>query len=177
MVTDQQVRRLRQKLMEKKTQEAAAAAAGMSVRTARSWQSGILPSEKKKARHWRTRPDPFEEIWDEEVEPLLERDPNGILRATIILEKLQERYPGKFSPGQVRTLQRRLKDWRAVNGPDREVYFPQEHPPGREAQAGMHDRAGFRQKLRGSRECKRVCGDLPGGKGHVHSGSREALLA
>ena len=134
MVTDQQVRRLRQKLMEKKKQEAAAAAAGMSVRTARSWQSGILPSEKKKARHWRTRPDPFEEIWDEEVEPLLERDPNGILRATIILEKLQERYPGKFSPGQVRTLQRRLKDWRAVNGPDREVYFPQEHPPGREAQ-------------------------------------------
>ena len=134
MVTDQQVRRLRQKLMEKKKQEAAAAAAGMSVRTARTWQRGVLPSERKKARHWRTRPDPFEEIWAEEVEPLLRRDPDGILSATIILEKLQERYPDKFSPGQVRTLQRRFKDWRAVNGPDREVYFPQEHPPGREAQ-------------------------------------------
>ena len=31
-------------------------------------------------------------------------------------------------------MQRRLQDWRALNGPDREVYFPQEHPPGREAQ-------------------------------------------
>jgi len=134
MVTDQQVRRLRQKLMEKKKQEAAAAAAGMSVRTARTWQRGVLPSERKKARHWRTRPDPFEEIWAEEVEPLLRRDLDGILSATIILEKLQERYPDKFNPGQVRTLQRRFKDWRAVNGPDREVYFPQEHPPGREAQ-------------------------------------------
>jgi len=99
MVTDQQVRRLRQKLMEKKKQEAAAAAAGMSVRTARTWQKGLLPSEKKKARQWRTRPDPFEEIWVDDVEPLLQRDPDGILRATIILEKLQERYPGKFSPG------------------------------------------------------------------------------
>lgn len=120
--------------MEKRTQEAAAAAAGMSVRTARTWQRGVLPSERKKARHWRTRLDPFEEIWAEEVEPLLRRDPDGILSATIIMEKLQERYPGKFVPGQVRTLQRRLKDWRAINGPDREVYFPQEHPPGREAQ-------------------------------------------
>ena len=134
MVTDQQVRRLRQKLMEKKKQEAAAAAAGMSVRTARTWQRGLLPSEKKKARHWRTRPDPFAEIWAEEVEPLLQRDLDGVLRATTILEKLQGQHPGMFNPGQVRSLQRRLRDWRAVNGPDREIYFPQEHPPGREAQ-------------------------------------------
>lgn len=134
MVTDQQVHRLRQKLMEKKKQETAAAAAGMSVRTARTWQRGLLPSEKKKDRYWRTRPDPFEEIWESDIEPLLRRDTDGILQATIILEHLQERYPDKFSPGQVRTLQRRLKDWRAINGPDREIYFPQDHPPGREAQ-------------------------------------------
>ena len=53
MVTDQQVRRLRQKIMDGKKQEAAAAAAGMSVRTARTWQRGPLPSEKKRDRHWR----------------------------------------------------------------------------------------------------------------------------
>ena len=41
---------------------------------------------------------------------------------------------GRFSASQLRTLQRRLQDWRALNGPDQEVYFPQEHPPGREAQ-------------------------------------------
>ena len=67
MVTDQQVRRLRQKLMEGKTQEAAAAAAGMSVGTARTWQRGLLPSEQKGPRIWRTRPDPFAAVWSEGI--------------------------------------------------------------------------------------------------------------
>jgi hypothetical protein len=134
MVTDQQVRRLRQKIMEKKKQEAAAAAAGMSVRTARVWQRGPLPSEKKRDRYWRTRPDPFAEVWVEEIEPLLRRDTDGVMRATTILEWLEEKYQGRFNQGQIRSLQRRLRDWRAIHGPDREIFFPQEHPPGREAQ-------------------------------------------
>ena len=134
MVTDQQVRRLRQKLMEGRTQEAAAAAAGMSVRTARRWQRGPLPSETKQPRRWRTRRDPFAEVWAEAVVPLLERDRDRMLQATTVLAWLEERYPGRFSEGQLRTMQRRLRDWRALHGPDREVFFPQEHPPGREAQ-------------------------------------------
>ena len=134
MVTDQQVMVLRQKLMEGKSQQAAAAASGMSVRTARTWQRGRLPSEKKGKRRWRTRPDPFAEIWAKEVEPLLRSDVEGALKATTILEWLDERHPGRFSVSQLRTLQRRLRDWRALSGPDREVYFEQAHPPGREAQ-------------------------------------------
>jgi hypothetical protein len=134
MVTDQQVRRLRQKLMEGKTQEAAAAAAGMSTRSARSWQRGPMPSEQPEPRRWRTRPDPFIEVWEEEVEPLLRRDLEGALLATTILEWLEEHHPGQFSSSHLRTLQRRLRDWRALNGPEREVFFPQDHPPGREAQ-------------------------------------------
>ena len=135
MVTDQQVVLLRQKLMEGKTQEAAAASAAMSERSARKWQGGELPSEKKKARQrWRNRPDPFEGVWQGEVEPLLLSDPEGELRATTILEWLEERHPGRYSRSQLRTLQRRLRDYRAVHGPDREVYFQQDHPPGREAQ-------------------------------------------
>ncbi len=59
MVTDEQVRLLRQKRMDGKSQEAAAAAAGMSVRTARAWERGPLPSQTKKNRGWRTRKDPF----------------------------------------------------------------------------------------------------------------------
>jgi len=51
MVTDQQVRRLRQKIMEGNTQETAAAASGMSARTARTWQKGALPSERKRGEH------------------------------------------------------------------------------------------------------------------------------
>ena len=119
--------------MESKTQEAAAAAAGMSTRTARRWENGSLPSEKRKARSWRTRPDPFAAVWEPEVAPLLERDDKGVLEAKTIIEHLLERHPGQFSLGQVRTLQRRIRDWRALRGPDKDVVFPQHHPLGREA--------------------------------------------
>jgi len=84
--------------MQGKTQEAAAAAAGMSVRTARAWQLGPLPSERKAPRTWRTRPDPFASIWSEAIEPMLQRDSEGALQATTVLEWLEVRYPGQFSP-------------------------------------------------------------------------------
>jgi hypothetical protein len=121
--------------MKGKSQESAAAAAGMSVRTARKWEaSGALPSASKPLRSWRTRPDPFVGVWDEEIVPLLLRDTERILQATTLLDLLEARYPGRFDAAQLRTLQRRMRDWRAVQGPDREVYFEQVHPPGREAQ-------------------------------------------
>ena len=77
MTKDRQVRLLRQKLMEGKTQETAAAMAGMCVRSARKWQDGLLPSETKEERWWRTRPDPFDGVWEEEIEPLLRDDLKG----------------------------------------------------------------------------------------------------
>ena len=107
----------------------------MSTRSARNWQRGPAPSEKKKSRpRWRTRPDPFAGVWAEDVEPLLRSDIEGALSASTVLEWLDERHPGRFSRSHLRTLQRRMRDWRALHGPDREVYFEQEHPPGREAQ-------------------------------------------
>ena len=73
--------------MEGQTQQAAAAAAAMSERTARRWQRGALPSVSRKDRHrWRTRPDPFADVWESDVEPLLRSDPEGELSATTILE-------------------------------------------------------------------------------------------
>ena len=69
MVTDAQVRRLREKRMAGKTLAAAAAAAGMSERAARKWQSGALPSTAKAPRTWRTREDPFADVWQSEVVP------------------------------------------------------------------------------------------------------------
>ena len=71
---------------------------------------------------------------EDEIEPLLRNDPTGKLKATTIIDWLAEQHPGRFSASQLRTLQRRLQDWRALHGPDQEVYFPQVHPPGREAQ-------------------------------------------
>jgi hypothetical protein len=73
-------------------------------------------------------------VWVEEIEPLLGKDTGGALEATTVLEWLEERHPGRFSQAQLRTLQRRLRDWRALHGPEQEVFFQQEHPPGREAQ-------------------------------------------
>ena len=126
MITDQQVRRggLRRKLMEGKTQQAAAAASATSERSARKWQRGALPSERKKdRRNWRTRPDPFRDVWESDVVPLLRSDPDGELSATTILEWIEERHPGRFGRSNLRTLERRIRDHRALHGPDREVYF------------------------------------------------------
>ena len=107
MITDRQTRLLRQKRMEGKTQETAAAKAGMSVRSARKWQSGPLPSQAKPEHRWRTRPDPFDGVWEDEIEPLLRNDPTGKLKATTIIDWLAEQHPGRFSASQLRTLQRR----------------------------------------------------------------------
>lgn len=118
--------------MEGKTQEAAAAAAGMSVRSSRKWEDGPLPSETKGVRTWRTRKDPFEEVWETEIVPLLEADKEGKLEAKAVLEHLMLKQPAEFHEGQARTLQRRFRDWRALHGPDREVFFEQDHPPGQQ---------------------------------------------
>jgi hypothetical protein len=133
MLTDAQVRVLRRKLMEGKRQEGAAAAAGMSVRSARQWQSGPYPSQAPRPHDWRTRRNPFAEVFDSEIVPLLALDDRRLLEARTLLGELERRHPGCFSTRHLRTLQRRLREWRALHGPGQEVYFPQEHPPGREA--------------------------------------------
>jgi hypothetical protein len=119
--------------MHGKTQAVAAAAAGMSPRTAREWDTGPLPSATILTRDWRTRPDPFAEVWATEIEPLLQRDTKGVLEAKFVVGTLVEKWPDRFQPGHVRTLQRRFRDWRALHGPEPEVYFPQVAIPGREA--------------------------------------------
>jgi len=110
MVTDAQVRRLREKRMAGKSLAAAAAAAGMSERAARAWQSGPLPSAKRSPRTWRTRVDPFATVWATEIVPWLEADRDGRLQALTLFEELRTRHPGQFRPGQLRTLQRRMRD-------------------------------------------------------------------
>jgi hypothetical protein len=111
-----------------KTQEMAAAKAEMDVKTARKYgRLGKLPSEVKAAHTWRTRPDRFAGVW-EELESYLEVNPG--LEAKTLFDYLQQKYPGQFADGQLRTLQRRVKQWRALSGPAREVRFPQEHYPG-----------------------------------------------
>lgn len=110
-------------------QEIAAAKAGMDAKTARKYRRlGRVPSELTATPRWRTRADPFREVWAEICELL---EVNAGLEAKTVFEYLQRLYPGRFEDGQVRTLQRRVKGWRATDGPGKEVFFAQQHPPGR----------------------------------------------
>ena len=128
MVTDRQVRMLMKLINEEETLAAAAAKAGMDEKTARKWRdSGMLPTQAKVEHTWRTRPDPFEDVW-EEIQAKLKV--NAGFEAKTLFEDLQRRYPGRFSDGQIRSLQRRIKAWRALEGPSKEVFFPQVHNPG-----------------------------------------------
>lgn len=135
MITDNQARKLMKYLQEKMALGVAAAKSGMDEKTARKYcQLGKLPSELKaeKVRTWRTRENPFEEVW-EMVKSFLEN--NSGLEAKTLFEHLQREYPGRFSDGQIRTFQRRVKNWRATEGPAREVFFPQVHKPGKLSQS------------------------------------------
>ena len=135
--------------MSGKTLAAAAAAAGMSERTARRCQSGGLPSTAKAPRTWRTREDPFANVWQSEVVPQLVADTDGRLQALTLFTALCRRHPGRFQPGQLRTLQRRVREWRAQYGPDREVYFEQVAVPGREAAFDFTDASDLGVTIRG----------------------------
>lgn len=106
----------------------AAAKAGFSRATAyRIEQDGLLPSQTKPSRG-RRRPDPLAAVWDSEVVPLLNRAPG--LRAIAVFDEIRRRHP-ELDAGIRRTLERRIRSWRALNGADQDVIFRQEHPPGR----------------------------------------------
>ena len=66
-------------------------------------------------------------MWEEIREQV---DANPGLEAKTLFEALQRKYPGEFADGQLRTLQRHIKRWRATEGPGREVFFAQQHVPG-----------------------------------------------
>jgi len=57
------------------------------------------------------------------------------LEAKTLFEALQRQHPGQFADGQLRTLQRHIRRWRATEGPGREVFFAQKHLPGRLGQS------------------------------------------
>lgn len=128
MVTDTQVRKLMKELSKHGEVGMSALRAGMHRNTARRYvELGKLPSELKEPRSWRTREDPFEEDWAE-MAGRLEEAPE--LEAKALFEDLLRRHPGRYEEGQLRTLQRRVKQWRAEYGPAKEIFFPQQHRPG-----------------------------------------------
>jgi ribosomal protein S21 len=128
MVTDQQVRRMLALMNQEKTKATAAAKAGMDPKTALKYRKlDQLPSQAAKPHTWRTRQDPFTDSWNQ-VKELLDGSPG--LEAKTIFDHLQRSDPGRYQDGQLRTLQRRIKYWRGLEGPAKEVFFPQIHRPG-----------------------------------------------
>jgi hypothetical protein len=110
----------------------AALKAGMDRKTARRYVAdGKLPSELVTPREWRTRSDPFEAHWPE-IEERLAQTPE--LEAKTLFELLQEQHPERYADGQLRTLQRRVRRWRAARGPEQLITLAQLHRAGEAAQ-------------------------------------------
>jgi hypothetical protein len=132
LVSDAQVRRLMEEMSKDGQIGRAAMKADMDRKTARRYVAAAkLPTEMKEPRWWRTRRDPFVEDWPA-VTVMLAATPG--LEAQTVLELLETQQPGRYSETHLRTLQRRIRLWRAERGPDREVWFTQAHRPGEAAQ-------------------------------------------
>lgn len=105
------------------SQETAAAKAGISVRSGRRIERGEHASTSQ-PRRGRTRKDPLAAVWDSELVPLLENEPD--LTGLTLLEYLEDHYPGEYQASVLRTLQRRVKRWKALYGPAQDVVFRQQ---------------------------------------------------
>lgn len=129
-ITNQQVEIYMTSIKQGYSQVTACAKAGISERSGREIIHGRRVNPKTKLRHWRTRIDPLKSVWSSELEPMLEQAPS--LQAITLLEYLQSRSVEKYPDSLLRTLQRRIKTWRALQGPGKEVMFRQNHVPGRQ---------------------------------------------
>ena len=133
ITSDAQVRRVMEELERDGKVGLAALRAGMHRNTATRYRDlGKLPSELKEPRSWRTREDPFVEDWPAMAQRLAEAPE---LEAKVLFEDLLSRRPERYESGQMRTFQRRVKVWRAQQGPAKEVFFAQEHRSGEALQS------------------------------------------
>jgi len=137
-INDQQAR-LYMEYRRTLSQEAATAKAGFSLSTGQRFEKDPrLPSQKRtERRRGRGKPDPLAGVWETDVLPLLGTC-SGI-RPITVLEELERRYPDEDWERRRRTLERRIETWKALHGPDQEVMFRQEHPPGQQALSDFTD--------------------------------------
>lgn len=118
-----------------KTQVQSAAKADISERSGRNIEQGKRTAPEGKIRAWRTRKDPLDEVWLSKLVPMLALEPD--LKPITLLEFIQSEYGADTYPDSIlRTLQRRVKDWKHLQGPEQEVMFSQQHYPG---QQGISD--------------------------------------
>jgi hypothetical protein len=132
-VTSQQVR-IFMEFRHHHPQRIAAAKSGFSERTARRIETNRRSPPQAADPRPRATPDPFGGLWDAEIRPMLEAQPG--LRPITLLQEMQRRRPDHDWDRLRRSLERRVRTWRAEQGADREVIFRQDHVPG---QQGLSD--------------------------------------
>ena len=128
-ITKQQVKLYMNTRSKGYTQITSSAKSGISVSSGRRIETNKRNTRSSPQRKWRTRKDPFVNVWDDEIVFLLEQNPT--LTALTLLEVLQDKYPGEYPDSLLRTMQRRVKTWKALNGKEKELVFIQNHLPGR----------------------------------------------
>jgi len=132
-ITDQQLRVYMTDLRNH-SQRTSAARAGFSERSARRFDANATLPSNRKIMHRRTVADPLEGYWEGDLLPLLEKD--SALQAVTLLRHLQGLHPLAFPDDRIRrTLERRVRQWRALNGPERDIIFRQTPEPGYMAQS------------------------------------------
>ena len=128
-VNSEQVKLYMRERKQGKTQEEAAVKCSFSERSGRRIEKGDLQPSSEGKRHWRTRKDPFADVWETEVIPLLRKESQ--LTPKTLFECLQKDHPGEFPDSKLRTFQRKVSKWKALYGADKEVMFRQHQIIGR----------------------------------------------
>ena len=128
MINLKQYRRLLAKYALTQNMSHSALGAGVDRHTARKYIDAQQPPHQLQKPHtWRTRPDPLAGIWAQAVEMLSDAPE---LEAKVLFEFFREQPDSRLTPAHLRTFQRRVSSWRALEGPEKDVYFPQKHAPG-----------------------------------------------
>ena len=145
------------------------------------WREGeVRPTHRQRSsspRTWRTRKDPFEEVWPE-ILVWLQHDPDSTAKS--LMERLQHDYPGRFPDVQLRTLQRRIREWRHVMAKSlvhgiRDGNGADEEPIGRRGECGFDDEGCHQDRKVGNKRTQSV-GSLSGARQGRQQGTNQARV-
>jgi hypothetical protein len=128
MITKRQYQRLMSEYEKTGKIVVSAMKANVHPQTASKYiQAGKPPQQAQEPHTWRTRPDPLEPIWDQ-VQRMLRDVPE--LETKTLFEHFLKQPDSGLDESHLRTFYRRVRHWRATQGPEKEVFFGQERPPG-----------------------------------------------
>lgn len=142
------------KFRQTRTTAAAAAKASIGAATACRIEKDARLSSQRKVVRQRRRPDPLDDIIDAEIVPLLKAAPG--IRPIAIFEEILRRHPD-LGAGIRRSIERRVRSWRAVHGEEQEVIFRPAHEPGRLGLSDFIDMGGAGVTIAGQPLDHRLC--------------------